>query len=470
MADTPQPSMYSALERQRAAHLQAPFDYAERVRLLKALRKAVSSRKEAIAQAISADFGRRSRHETMIAEVMMILGDIDHHLHYMRRWMRPRPVPADALFQPGRCEIRPQALGVVGVISPWNYPAQLALMPMTAALAAGNRVMLKPSELTPKTSDLLAELIGSTFKPAEVDCVLGGPEVAAAFAALPFDHLVFTGSTAVGRLVMQAAARNLTPVTLELGGKSPAIIAEDFPVAEAVDRLVAGKFMNAGQTCIAPDYLLVPQAKRESIVSAMMAEIERRYPSLLQSPDYTSIVSDRHYQRLQALVDEAEQGGARVFRANPAGEPIPAESRIFPPTLLTDTPGDCALMREEIFGPVLPVLGYSSLEGAIEHVNAQDRPLALYLFDHNAQRAERVLNATISGGVSINDTLFHIAQSSLPFGGVGPSGIGHYHGPYGFDALSKLKPVFKQSRWHGMGLLNPPYRKLADFLAGFLTR
>ncbi|MCB1605614.1 MAG: coniferyl aldehyde dehydrogenase [Xanthomonadales bacterium] len=470
MADTPQPSMYSALERQRAAHLQAPFDYAERVRLLKALRAAVRSRKEAFAAAISADFGRRSRHETMIAEVMMILGDIDHHLRFLRRWMRPRPVPADALFQPGRCEIRPQALGVIGVISPWNYPAQLALMPITAALAAGNRVMLKPSELTPRTSELLAELIQSCFQPTEVECVLGGAEVAAAFSALPFDHLVFTGSTAVGRVVMQAAARNLTPVTLELGGKSPALVAENFPMAEAVDRLVAGKFMNAGQTCIAPDYVLVPQAQRESFVRTMMAEIERRYPSLMQSPDYTTIVSDRHYQRLQTLVEEAEQGGARVFRANPAGEPIPAESRVFPPTLLLDTPADCGLMREEIFGPVLPVLGYTSLEGAIAHINGQDRPLALYLFDRDPARAEKVLGATISGGVSINDTLFHIAQSGLPFGGVGPSGIGHYHGPYGFDALSKLKPVFKQARWHSMGLLNPPYRRLADFLAGFLTR
>ena len=470
MADTPQPSMYSALERQRAAHLQAPFDYADRVRLLKRLRQAVSSRKEAIAKSISADFGRRSRHETMIAEVMMILGDIDHHLRFLRRWMRPRPVPADVLFQPGRCEIRPQALGVIGVISPWNYPAQLALMPITAALASGNRVMLKPSELTPRTSELLAELISSTFEHTEVDCVLGGAEVAAAFSALPFDHLVFTGSTAVGRLVMQAAAKNLTPVTLELGGKSPAIVAEGFPMAQAVDRLVAGKFMNAGQTCIAPDYVLVPQAQREPFVRAMMAEIERRYPSLMQSEDYTTIVSDRHYQRLQGLVDEAEQLGAKAFRANPAGEPIPAESRIFPPTLLLDPPAESQVMKEEIFGPVLPVLGYTSLESAIEHINAGDRPLALYLFDRNRERAERVLGATISGGVSINDTLFHIAQSGLPFGGVGPSGIGHYHGPHGFNSFSKLKPVFKQARWHSMGLLNPPYRKLADFLAGFLTR
>lgn len=470
MADTPQPSMYSALERQRAAHDQSPFDYAERVRLLKLLRRAVTTRKEAIAKAISADFGRRSRHETMIAEVMMILGDIDHHLRFLRRWMRPRPVPADVLFQPGRAEIRPQALGVIGVISPWNYPAQLALMPVTAALAAGNRVMLKPSELTPRTSELLAELVSSTFKPTEVDCMLGGAEVAAAFSALPFDHLVFTGSTAVGRLVMQAAAKNLTPVTLELGGKSPAIIAENFPLAEAVDRLVAGKFMNAGQTCIAPDYVLVPQAQLEPFVGAMMAEIERRYPSLMQSDDYTTIVSDRHYQRLQGLVDEAEQQGARVFRANPAGEPIPAESRIFPPTLLLGAPAQSKVMAEEIFGPVLPVLGYTSLEGAIEHINSGDRPLALYLFDRNRKRAERVLAATTSGGVSINDTLFHIAQSGLPFGGVGPSGIGHYHGPYGFDAFSKLKPIFRQARWHSMGLLNPPYRKLADFLAGFLTR
>ncbi|MCB1642091.1 MAG: coniferyl aldehyde dehydrogenase, partial [Xanthomonadales bacterium] len=396
--------------------------------------------------------------------------DIDHHLRHLRRWMRPRPVAADGLFQPARCEIRPQALGVVGVISPWNYPLQLALMPLTAALAAGNRVMLKPSELTPRTADLLADLVQECFKPNEVTISLGGPELAAAFSALPLDHLVFTGSTAIGRRVMEAAARNLTPVTLELGGKSPTLVMADFPQAEAVSRIVSGKFLNAGQTCIAPDYVLVPHDRREGFVRALQQEIESRYPSLTQTPDYTTIVSDRHHARLQSLVDEAEAKGARVFRVNPSGESLPASSRIFPPTLVLDPPADCALMREEIFGPVLPILGYTSLGEALTTINQHERPLAMYLFDRNRERVEKILQSTIAGGVAVNDTLFHIAQSRLPFGGVGPSGMGHYHGDWGFNSLSKLKPVFHQARWHTMGLLNPPYRRLADWLGSLLTR
>lgn len=468
--DSFQPTLLQALETQRAAHLDAPFGYAERVRLLRRLRRAVRRRSEAFAAAISKDFGRRSRHETLIAEVMMVLHDIDHHLRHLRRWMRPRPVAADGLFQPARCEIRPQPLGVVGVISPWNYPMQLALMPLVAALAAGNRVMLKPSELTPRTAELLAELLAEVFEPSQVQTFLGGPEVAAAFSALPFDHLVFTGSTALGRKVMAAAAPNLTPLTLELGGKSPTLVLGDFPQAEAVDRIVSGKFLNAGQTCIAPDYLLLPHDRREGYVRALQQEIERRYPSLTQSPDYTTIVSDRHYARLQALVDDAENRGARVFRVNPSGESLPASSRIFPPTLVLDPPIDCALMSEEIFGPVLPVLGYTSLAEALSFINARERPLAMYVFDRNRERVERILDSTIAGGVCINDALYHVAQSQLPFGGVGPSGMGHYHGDWGFNSLSKLKPVFRQARWHTMGLLNPPYRKLADWLGALLTR
>ncbi len=468
--DTYQPALLQTLEAQRAAHRRSPFDYADRVRLLKRLRAAGKQRGEAFAEAISKDFGRRSRHETLIAEVMMVLHDIDQHLRMMRRWMRPRPVAADGLFQPARCEIRPQALGVVGVVSPWNYPMQLALLPLTAALAAGNRVMLKPSELTPRTGELIAELVTACFEPDEVQVFLGGPDVAGAFSALAFDHLVFTGSTSIGKRVMEAAARNLTPLTLELGGKSPVLVAPDYPMSEAVNRIVSGKFLNAGQTCIAPDYLLVPHDQREQYVRALQQEIERRYPSLTQSPDYTTIVSDRHHARLQGLVDDAETAGARVFRINPSGESLPDSSRIFPPTLVLDPDPNSVLMREEIFGPVLPVLGYTTLSEALSYIGQHDRPLAMYVFDRDRARVERVLDSTIAGGVAINDTLFHIAQSNLPFGGVGPSGMGHYHGQWGFDTLSKLKPVFHQARWHTMGLLNPPYRKLADMLAGWLTR
>ncbi len=462
--------LLAELKRLQAAHARGAPPYVDRVADLKRLRAAVKAKAEDIVAATSADFGRRSRHETLLSDVMTVLHDIDYTLKNLKRWMKPRRVATGWQFLPGRSEIRYQPVGVVGIISPWNYPVNLALMPLVAALAAGNRAMIKPSELTPRTSDLLKSLLADVFPSDKVSVVLGGPEIAAQFSALPFDHLFFTGSTAVGRIVMQAAAKNLTPVTLELGGKSPAIIAPDYPVATAAARLVAGKFLNAGQTCIAPDYILAPSEQIPALTAAIEKELRERYPSLQSSADYTTVATDRHFARLQNMVAEAQAGGAQIIEVNPAKETLDPARRILPPTLVLNPPAQSKLMSEEIFGPILPILPYRSLDEAIRYVNEHDRPLALYHFDLDSERTRRVLDSTIAGGVTVNDCVLHIAQSALPFGGIGPSGIGHYHGHHGFLTFSKQKPVFYQARFSSLSLLKPPYRGFADKLIAFLTR
>ena len=467
--DTPTPSapeLDSTLARLRAAQQRHTPDYAQRVDDLKRLRSAYKARLDEFAAAMSADFGRRSRHETLLSDGMTVLNEIDHVCRHLRGWMRPKRAAADWLFLPARTEVRYQPLGVVGVIAPWNYPVNLALNPLAVAIAAGNHVMLKPSEHTPRTSALLQQLLGEVFPDDRVATVLGGAEVAAAFAALPFDHLFFTGSTAVGRKVMAAAARNLTPVTLELGGKSPAIIAPGYSLQTAVGRIAAGKFLNAGQTCIAPDYVLLERAQVASFVEEMQKYISQRYAGLAANPDYSSIVNAGQYARLAGYLDQARAAGAKVIELA-SGD---AGTRVLAPTLVLDAREDLALMREEIFGPILPLVAVDSVDAAIDYVNARPRPLALYHFDNDRKRTERVLERTIAGGVTINDTVLHFAQSELPFGGVGPSGMGHYHGREGFLAFSKQKPVLYQSRFSGMALARPPYGKLADFLVKFLTR
>jgi coniferyl-aldehyde dehydrogenase len=395
-----------------------------------------------------------------------VLSEIEHIRGHLRGWMKAKRGLADWLFWPARTEIRHQPLGVVGVISPWNYPVSLALNPIAAAVGAGNHVMLKPSEHTPRTSELLRELLAEVFPEGRVATVLGGPDVAGGFAALPFDHLFFTGSTEVGRKVMLAAAQNLVPVTLELGGKSPAIIAPDYPIATAVERIAAGKWLNAGQTCIAPDYVLLAQDRIASFVDAMHAYVTRAYPDPVASPDFTSIVNERQYARLVRQLDEARAAGARVIEL---GRSDPA-SRVLAPTLVIGGGEGLALLREEIFGPILPLVPCESVDEAIAYVNARPRPLALYHFDHDRARTAQVLDRTVAGGVTVNDVVLHIAQSELPFGGVGPSGMGHYHGREGFLTFTKQKPVLFQSRWSSMKFMRPPYGRLADLLVKFLTR
>ena len=458
------------LAAQRMAFAHQPPDASRRIRALRALLKAVRGRREEFVQAISEDFGGRARQETLLLEVFPLVDTIRHAMRHLPQWMRPRPAAAGWQFMPGRARVIYQPLGAVGIIGAWNYPLLLSLSPLVSALAAGNHAMLKPSELAPRTADLLARLVSELFPPDYVTVVTGGAEIGAAFAALPFDHLLFTGSTRVGKLIMRAASEHLTPVTLELGGKSPALVHADFPARTAAARIMAGKLFNAGQTCIAPDYVLVAAGAREEFVRLAADAAAAMYPRLVDNPDFTRIVNREHYRRLRSLVEDAVLKGAGMLEVNPAREAANEHNRVFPPTVLWNVTDEMAVMREEIFGPVLPVVAYRSLDEAIEYVNARPRPLALYYFDRNSKRVESVLARTTSGGVTVNDTLFHIAQNDLPFGGVGPSGMGSYHGFDGFLTFSKKKGVFLQSRFTTLGMLRPPYgalaRRMADFLIG----
>jgi coniferyl-aldehyde dehydrogenase len=461
--------LHTMLDAQRATWARHTPDYAQRMDDLARLRVAFQARFTQLAQAMSDDFGQRSRHESQLSDQMTVLHDIDHARRHLKRWMRPCKRWADIAFFPARIEVHPRPLGVVGVIAPWNYPVSLALMPLAEALAAGNHVMLKPSELTPRTSAALAELIAAVFPPERVAVVQGDAAVGAMFAALPFDHLVFTGSTAVGRKVALAAAANLTPVTLELGGKSPALVAPGYALDLAAARIAQGKLLNAGQTCVAPDYVLLPRGTRAIFVQALRDYVQRHYPMLRSTPDFSSIVSARHYARLHALVDDARAHGAEVITL-PDADAHDAMRRIFAPTLLLNADASMRVMQEEIFGPILPVLEYDSVDEAIATINRQPRPLALYVFDDDARRAARIIDAIPSGGVGLNDTVVQFAQTRLPFGGIGASGMGHLHGYAGFLTFSKQLPVFRQSRWSGLGLLRPPYGKLAERMLRWLAR
>jgi coniferyl-aldehyde dehydrogenase len=463
--------MAAIFQRQRAAHLSAGApSLAERRQNLDKLLAIVVGKRVAIGQAISADFGNRSWHETLLAEIVATRNSIKHTRRNLGGWMRQRRVAVSLDLLPGRARVIYQPLGVVGIISPWNYPFQLAMAPLAAALAAGNRVMLKPSEITPRTTALLASLLGEAFPPEVVSVITGGPSVGADFAKLPFDHLLYTGSTGIGRRVMQAAADNLTPVTLELGGKSPVIVAADADMAEAAQKIMFGKLVNCGQTCIAPDYVLVPADKRDEFLGHAEAAARKMYPTIAANPDYTAIVSDKHYARLKGYLAEASAGGALLREVNPAGEALPAAGRKIAPTFVVEPDDRLKVMTEEIFGPLLPVKSYGALDDAIAYVNSRPRPLALYFFGNDSQARDRVLARTTSGGVSVNETLLHFLVEDLPFGGIGPSGMGSYHGFAGFETFSHRKGVFLQSRLNATWMLRPPFRGLATTLLNVLLR
>ena len=463
-----QAELSAALSAQRTAFAREVPGERQRREALRALLNGVQDRREEFVAAISEDFGGRAREETLLLEIFPLVDNIRHSIRHLAEWMRPQPAETGWQFLPGRARVVYQPLGVVGVIGAWNYPLLLSLSPLAGALAAGNHVMLKPSELAPRTADLLARLISDLFPDHYATVVTGGPEMGAAFAALPFDHLLFTGSTRVGKLIMRSASEHLTPVTLELGGKSPALVHADFPAKTAAQRIMGGKLYNAGQTCIAPDYALVEAGAREEFVRLAAAAAAAEYPKLVDNPDFTRIINRSHYQRLRGLVEDAMLKGAAMQEVNPARESCNDQNRVFAPTFLWNVKDEMAVMREEIFGPILPVVTYRSLDEAIAYVNAHPRPLALYYFDYNSKRVDRILAETISGGVTVNDTILHIAQNSLPFGGVGPSGMGAYHGYDGFLTFSKKKGVFLQSRFNTLGLLRPPYGKLARRMADFL--
>jgi acyl-CoA reductase-like NAD-dependent aldehyde dehydrogenase len=453
----------SLFANQAAAFASAPYPLAgERRANLTRLLRAILAHQDDLATAIDHDFGGRSRDEVLFSEIYVAVNAIRHARRHLKGWMAPRPRPVGWALQPAQAWVLPQPLGVVGIIVPWNYPVFLSMAPLAGALAAGNRVLLKPSEFTPETSALLAKIISATFPPDVVAVALGDATIGRAFAALPFNHLLFTGATAIGRDVMRAAAEHLTPVTLELGGKSPAIVAADANLDRAATDIVYGKLLNSGQTCIAPDYVLVPDASLRPFVEALRSAVKRYYPDAR----YTSIINDKHYQRLQGYLEEAAARGVETIALGSA----PDGKRSLAPTVLINPPQDLKVMREEVFGPILPLKTYGTIDDAISYVNQQERPLALYLFARSRRTIDRVLTRTISGGVCVNDTLLHIAAEDLPFGGVGPSGMGHYHGQEGFDTFSKLKPVFRR-RWLGLGrMLRPPHTRLHDWMRRILIR
>jgi coniferyl-aldehyde dehydrogenase len=457
-------------DRLRAAWQRQRPDAQQRLDDLARLRDALRADTDGMVAAIDADFGHRSVHESLVADAMTVVAEIDHLRGHLRRWMKPRRVGAGWRLWPARAQLRPEPLGVIGVMSPWNYPVNLALIPLATAIAAGNHAYLKPSEHTPHTSAWLRDLLAKVFPDDRVAVALGDGVLGAAFSALPFDHLVFTGSTAVGRKVMAAAAPNLTPLTLELGGKSPAIVTADFPPEQAAARLSTGKWFNGGQTCIAPDYVLVDHASRDALVAALRSQAQARYGNLENADDFTRIINEGQYRRLRGYLDDARARGLEVIELV-ALDPVRAEAeRLIAPTLVLEPGDDAVVMQEEIFGPILPIRSYRTLDDAIAYVEAHDRPLALYPFSRDRATVEKILGRIVAGGVTVNDTLLHFTASNLPFGGVGASGMGQYHGRAGFDTMTRAIPVLWQSRWAASDLLKPPYRGLADRLVRFLSR
>ncbi|WP_457389172.1 coniferyl aldehyde dehydrogenase [Roseateles sp. P5_E1] len=465
-----QERLHLALTAQRRAYEADRMpSYEVRRDRLQRLLKMTRQHGEAIASAMAQDFGHRARQESLLADIFTVESGASHALKHLRRWMKTRRVATPLHFMPGRNVLMRQPLGVVGIVSPWNYPYYLAMEPAVAALAAGNRVLIKPSELTPATSELMARIVAEHFKPEEMQVITGDAEVGKAFTTLPFDHLFFTGSTAVGRHVAQAAAKNLTPVTLELGGKSPAIVDRSCDVGLTASRLAFGKLFNAGQTCVAPDYLLVPKELVEPLSQKILAEMRRMYPRIAGNADYTSIATPRHHARLQGLIADAAERGARVLRSHDE-QPDPQQDRRLVPALLLDVPPEATVMQEEIFGPLLPIVGYDKVDEALAHINRGDRPLALYWFGTDSAARDHVMRETHAGGVTINDCLWHLGQEEQPFGGVGASGMGSYHGEWGFRTFSKEKPLFIQSRFAGTKLFQPPYGATFEKLLSLLRR
>jgi coniferyl-aldehyde dehydrogenase len=471
-------AMRQTLARQKAAQLRdgAP-PAALRIDRLNRCISLLVDRRSAIEQAVAEDFGARSRHATAFADIAASIGPLKHSRDHLAGWMRTErraTTPRILGFIGARAEIRHQPKGVVGIISPWNFPVNLAFAPLAGVLAAGNRAMIKPSEVTPATSQLLKEMFASAFDEEEIAVVTGGPEVGRAFSSLAFDHLVFTGATSIARHVMRAAAENLVPVTLELGGKSPVVIGRSADLATSAARIMNGKTLNAGQICLAPDYVLAPADRLSAFVDEAKNAVARMFPTIRENADYTAIVSDRHYARLAAYLDDARAKGAEIVEINPAGEDLTQQPyRRMAPTLILNPTDDMKIMQEEVFGPLLPVRSYEKIDEAIDYINAHDRPLGLYYFGSDTAERDRVLDRTTSGGVTTNDVVMHVAQEELPFGGIGPAGMGAYHGHDGFREFSHRKSVFHQMRKDigPLRMLRPPYGAgITRFLATQIRR
>ena len=452
--------MQQVFAQQRRAFAALPYPtLADRRAKLKSLRRLLQRYQDRVVDAVSADFGGRAATETKFSEVLGPILEIDHARASLRRWMKPRRRHTEWLFLSNRVWINYQPKGVVGVIAPWNFPLYLSLGPLIAALAAGNRVMIKMSELSPRSTELLAHMLGECFPEDEVAVFGGEVEAAQAFSRLPFDHLVFTGSPAIGRHVMRAAADNLTPVTLELGGKSPALVSGGSSMARAAGSIAHGKALNSGQICVAPDYALVPRESVAAFAAAVGEAFRRMYPSVQGNRDYTSIASDAHAKRIRDLLADAKAKGGQVIACGDDGP-----GRRIPLHIVTGVRDDMRIASEELFGPILPVIAYDSLDEAIAYVTARPRPLALYPFGFGRDQLAHVMRSTHAGGMSVNDWGWHVFNHDLPFGGIGNSGMGTYHGDEGFRELSHAKPVFKRNRFFPMSLFYPPYGNLVQRL------
>ncbi len=457
------------LEKQKAAFLKTPMPAADqRIKNLDLLHNALINYKDRLILSISNDFGNRSESETLLAEVIPLLEGIAYNRKRLKKWMRPQKRHVPLTLLPASVSVLYQPLGVVGIVVPWNFPLFLGLSPLIGALSAGNRAIIKTSEFAPQTSAVIKEMLETIFLEEEVAVVEGDVDVSQAFTKLPFDHLLFTGAVPVGRMVMKAAAENLTPVTLELGGKSPAIIHKDFPMNEAAKRLVFGKCFNAGQICVSPDYILCQRDRVNEFADEFSKAVSNSYPTMKTNDDYTSIINDRQHQRLQDYLRDAEEKGARLVTINPAGESFEGSGKM-PVTMVLNCTEDMLVVKEEIFGPILPILPYDEVDTAIEYVNSRPRPLALYYFDWDKKRADNVLKRTHSGGVCVNDTLSHVGADDIPFGGVGDSGMGHYHGKEGFLTFSKAKGIVRKGKLNVTEYVAPPwgngmYKLLMQFM------
>lgn len=456
--------MQDILARQKAAHLRdgAPPAEVRIDRINRCIRLLIDNRRT-IEDALNADFGSRSREATAFTDIAGSIGPLKHARAHLAKWMRPekrRTTPALLGLFGAKAEVRFQPKGVVGVISPWNFPVNLTFSPLAGILAAGNRAMIKPSEYTPATSELMRTMFSSAFPEEEIAVVTGGPEIGEAFAHLPFDHLIFTGGGGIARHVMRAAADNLVPLTLELGGKSPVILGRTAELDVAAARIMNGKTLNAGQICLAPDYVLAPEDKVDGFVESARRASAKMFPTIKDNPDYTSIIAQRHYDRIVGYVEDARSKGARIIELKPEGEDLTQqEHRKIAPTLILDPSDDMKVMQEEIFGPLLPVKTYRSIDDALAYVNRAERPLGLYYFGADEVEREKILAATTSGGVTVNDVIFHVAQEELPFGGIGPSGMGSYHGVDGFREFSHRKAIYTQIKKDigPLQAMRPPY-------------
>ncbi|WP_076410289.1 coniferyl aldehyde dehydrogenase [Shewanella sp. UCD-KL12] len=449
-------SLSTLLTQQKSSYRSQPAPTcSQRVAQLNALKQALLNYQQPLADALNQDYGNRSVDDTLISDIMPCINNINYSLKNLKKWMKPSARHAGLLLSPAKVKVHYQPVGVVGIIVPWNFPVMLSVGPLITALSAGNRAMLKLSEFTPETNKVLKEMLASIFDDTTVAVIEGEADVAAAFSSLPFDHLLFTGSTAVGKHVMRAAAANLTPVTLELGGKSPVVIAPDMPIETAVERMIYGKCLNSGQICVAPDYVLVPKEKQAEFIAAYKKKFNAMYGQVSDNKDYGAIINQRQFDRLNGVLEDAKAKGATIVSAN--DEAIDIQKRKIPTQLITNVSDEMTLMQDEIFGPLLPIIGYETMADAIEYINDRPRPLALYIMSFDASVQQSILNNTHSGGVCINETVFHVAADDAPFGGIGPSGMGHYHGKEGFLTLSHAKTVLSRGKLNTGKFVHPPY-------------